>query len=416
MSVEVIRTSQTLGPLYEDLCAIRKYLTKEEYQKARKRETSNTYSVGEINVKTISSVDPEHIYRLVLSNKFFKRNDVSFEFTQTGELKGGKLTQEDLTAKVMTQTLGSLASLGGSIASKGESTAATRDEEECRSAKISESAKLVADEIAKLISSRTKVISSIETMEQSGVAGFKLERINARLNELFAMFVGSTQKKTIAYSFLLDPDTWADTDGDGVFTSVDLFWLDKINGVRQFKNDANQQGPWVDDFDTRTLSDSASTLRVAWVLPPRMRGCYSTIEGLALNKAGLVYRIPARGELQIFEIRKERASADAPWVTKADLLAVKELNIPQKGSLGMLPNFKATEFTLLEGTGALLKISGSTKSIDPSQIDVAGKALIKAKEDLTPAATPDPRDKIISDLEKQVKIKELEDKLKTVAP
>lgn len=395
VQIEVTRTTKTPGEFVNKTCLVEPILTAEQ-EKEIIRAEEVTYELGEVVVKPVPGIDVGHIYRLDLPKNFLSKNDLTLEYAPTGELKGGTIASEDLTAKVVTQVAVSLASVagafvGGKAPLAGQPVTKTQT---CPPAS-SEEAVEVYDTFKELWASRTQLLSTMQMSEQVETTKWKVATLDAQLQSMLGRFVGTVEKKTITLSFLLDPKDWK---AGGELT---LFELHKNKGVKKVAT--SEAVVWNNKFDRKDMVDQGKPVTLKWVVPTSIDNLYSTKvvnTNEQVPKARLAYRIPKQGQVLIQQDK----------VTKA----VKDLTIPQLGGLGYLPDLKSAEFTLYGGTGGLMKLTASTKTIDPDQISAGANAILELDSAFKGADPKDPRDKVIADLEKLVKIKELEDKLNGV--
>lgn len=388
VQAEVTRTTKTPGEFKKYVCLIERFLTAEQREEIVK-DTVRKFSAGAMTCKLVPRMDPEHIYRIKLPKCFLKRNDLTMEYLPSGELKGGKGSSEDLTAKVVVQTVSSLASVAGALAGRlpGALPVAPPCDDGTASYKLAVER---GDMIEKLLAARHALVIGMEPYEQASSLTAKLEQMDKQLLALFGQFMGTTEKKTIVLPFLLDPSSWKDGE------TVELFKLSKTVGIERT---AQGDVVWEDDFDAKKTLEKPEAVCLTWKAQTGTSTSYAGATNTAeVINARLVYRIPMQGRVLLKQ--------------GTVLRATQNIAIPQLGGLGYIPDLKSLEFTLFEGLGALATVTGSTKTIDPSIIDAAGKAFVHAD---TLLRAKDPLDVEIEDLEKQVKRKELIDKLSGVA-
>lgn len=397
VQVEVTRTTKSPGDYLDYACLIEHLVPKSAIDGAVKSE-SVRYALGECAMKPVAGIDPGHIYRLDMPKGFMTKNNITIEYLPSGELKGGTLASENLTAKVVTQTVSSIVSIAsaalGARSNKSSDTLGLAGMNKCLAqGKVPREALLAATQLEKLIGDRAKLLTTQAYGEPLENTKWRLEQVDHDIEVLLGRFIGITEKKTITLPFLLNPNDW----NNG--TEITLFELDAAAGVK--RKAESDRVVWDGRFDEKGTATALKAVTIKWITDSSLDAVHSQInpkQGEKISKTMLAYRIPRNVQLALIHDGQTKA--------------IKDVIIPQKGSLAFLPNLKSAEFALYEGTGGLAKLVGVSKSIDPDQIKAASDAIASGD---TLFSKPDPTDVLIHDLEQQVKLKELQDKLNGVA-
>ncbi len=391
VQVEVTRTTKKPGEFMKDTCIVKSMLTADQESEIIK-EMKVTYEMGDVIIQPVAGIDVDHIYRLELPRNFLSKNDVTFEFAPSGELKGGTIASENLTAKVVTQAAVSIAEVAGTFLGVKDGGGKAPDVKTCNDQNAVGEPLETYNALKRLLNDRSTLLSGMALSENVETTKWKIEKIDAQIEAILGRFVGTVEKKTITLSFLVDPKDLKDGQ------PVNLFELHKTKGVKRIQ--ATDNVVWNDKFDRKENAEAGTPISLKWMVAPAVGSAYASAthgKGTMVEKTLLVYRIPKRGQAIVLHDKTPKA--------------VKDLVIPQLGALGYLPNLKSAEFTLYEGTGGLMKLTASTKAMDPELIKAASAAYVGIDSTLRKPAELAPIDKLIQDLEKLARVKELEDKL-----
>ncbi len=179
--------------------------------------------------------------------------------------------------------------------------------------------------------------------------------------------------------------------------------LDADNGVYEPSetNTNTHLECYTSGIDTSNIDKNNARKRISFTLKKKPESIASVVSSVGINtpecqnRSGFYYRLPVFCNLIISNGDKKEKPV--------------EVTIPQFGFVTSLPvNLKNVKITFHAGTGALKSIAGESAILQLADVEAAGKSLVGVSESLE---KKDKRDKQIEDLEKDVKIKELQDKL-----
>lgn len=360
------------------------YVTDEKVEKTIKTK----FVIENITINTVSDIDTSNIYRVEIDNNFMKKNSFSMEFLQKGEIKGAEFITEDQTVKLVTTTLNTVGTLFGKVVGAMLGTGGTRKLDSAQTLTIIDSVNQIVDKI-KWIRIQKETLLSNSTWEGDAISlKYMIEELTKKETELLSCFLGTKKTKVITYQFLIEPDK--------SITTYELLAINKENGIKRLYSKGNTV--WNTEFDNDTLTKSDTV-----ILQLEEKASIATViknETVKINSNsnGLIYRIPANYYAKILRNKRNKK--------------VEEMQIPQFGEIAAIPvGLKEVKVTFFQKTGAINTISGTNTVLQLEDVEAIGET-INNLDSLY--VKKDERDRIIEDLEKQVKIKELEDKLNGV--
>lgn len=333
-----------------------------------------TFTIGEVVVKPKTYLDKSRIFQLGINQAFVNKTDFSLDYAKNGELKSASQTIENEFIPFTTSLVNTVSSLSLSslFLSEDDNTTLSKCTDIFAKADV---------ELLSTLQSKVFAILEADTEMSKEQLEQRLSKIEELKSKILSKFVGTKKITTKKITFEIDPDDIK----DGI--AKPLFKIDKNLGVEQiYKIDA----------ETKIAFSVSGTIGAnAKVVSVQLKNPEGVIEEIT-KKIGVqsdgafYYCIPANTEI----------------IVKNDksIINTKSMQIPQLGVTVAGPNnLRKFKFTLHPGLGSIQTLSAKSDSISTSDIDSLRKSLLKNNDDKT-----------IEKLEKELKIKELKDKIEKV--
>ena len=341
-------------------------------------EPKTTFTIGDVIVKSKTYLDKSRIFQLKINQAFVNKTDFSLDYDKNGELKSASQTIENQIIPFTTSLVNTISSL--SISSLVLSEDNNPIPSQCTDPFVKNDVELLST-----LQSKTFAILEAETEISKEQLEQRLAKIEEIKSSILSKFTGTKKITTKKISFEIDPSNAKDSIQYGKV--IELFKLDKTLGLKQLYNVA---------VDTKIAFSTSKTLakdsKVITLKLKNTDGVTAEITGkIGTQKEGsFYYCIPANTEIII----KNNKS----------IINTTSMQIPQLGVTVAGPtNLRKFKFTLHSGLGSIQSLSAKSDSISTSDIDSLRKSLLKNKDDKT-----------IEKLEKELKIKELKDKIEKV--
>jgi hypothetical protein len=397
MTVEMERTKKTPGELWKgNEAAIKGYaalLGIEEKEIVQLEST--VFKVKNATMERTTSVDLACLYRIDPKAGFLRKRTVSMKWGPAGEGFGGSMTDESQAWTVVTEAV----KLTASVASIAVGKSISDTDQQTLIAKLTADGQPIALVVKEILRIRAVKQAHLEKptpgLTKEALA-FVIEQLETQEKKHMAQLFGTIKKEMAPVAFHIPGDKFLGTAGE-----LKVFALYK-SGVKIL---VSQDGSTVrTDGRFNTVVDppgnELGAIKVKW----KSNGVTTTTtkppaEPTPIKGAAIAYRIPA-----ICTFTADLAMND----TLPKDLFVMRTELAQAGVVQYLPKVKELEFEMHQGLGSLSSVKLSNRRLDLSgagDAGAAGKGLSDALK------KPDPRDKLILDLEKDAKIKELKEKL-----
>lgn len=338
-------------------------------------ETKTTFSIGDVVVSPKTYLDKKRIYQLTINQAFVNKTDFSLDYGKNGELKSASQTIENQIIPFTTSLVNTISSLSLS------SLVLSEDDDNPVPSQCANSFVKNDVELLSTLQSKTFAILEAETEMSKEQLEQRLAKIEEIKSSILSKFTGTKKITNKKISFEIDPDDIK----NGIIKP--LFKIDKNLGIKQIYN-----------IDTKTklaFSVSGTLGAKAKVVSIQLKNPEGVIEEItkkigAQDEGAFYYCIPANTEIVI---KNDKS-----------IINTTSMQIPQLGvTVAGSTNLRKFKFTLHPGLGSIQTLSAKSDSISTSDIDSLQKSLLKNKDDKT-----------IEKLEKELKIKELKDKIEKV--
>lgn len=390
VQVEVTRTTKTAGDLAAE-AQLKKYYEPLNFDpKKCITAASQACAVKSASLRSIPSIDSAQIYRLSVPRRFLQSNNITAEYAENGELKSGKSSFEDHTFQLITQTINTVSAFAQAAAGRGEEVADPFKDDTTPAGKA-------AAAILEIRRAKYGLLIGTPTGANKDALAYKIDELDKQEQALLARFTGTVKKETATLGILVDPAR-AELDPT---KGLDILKVYSDGVEQQVTNDRLAR---VDDLDSQKKAGAFETISIRWAAKAANMGL-GTVAAGAVPKCALVYRVPAN----MTGVVKGTGTQNGAAYTK--VYCAQDVQVPQLGAVGFLPKLNEMEFALHPGLGSLKSLVGATKSLDPENVKTLTDATLGLDTAFKASPAADPRDKQIADLEKEVKIKELLDKL-----
>mgnify|MGYP003627450045 CR=1 FL=1 len=363
-----------------------------------------TYSIKSVEITPITHLDSRHVYQLKINQKFLNKTNFSIEYARNGELTSSSNSSESQVIPAITTLVNTVSGLssGGLFLSEDS------EEPICETPEITKDIRTKIDNIADIDSKITGLLGGIADVEMTKeLLEYRLIKLNEIKNGLIGDFMGKKKIEIKKFSFEINPEELIDiqkgenTDKKEVITYKELilFKFDKKLGVERVRvaniNNENQQ--IIEDLPFKSKESLADdSQKVSIKIDFVDRHVSNEINKFNGNPevGGFFYRIPSQTSFKVMNGNKNLKTIRMP--------------IPQFGTVAAAPaNLNKLTFKLYPGLGSIYTVSGKTDSLKTGELNEFSKSLIQD--------TLDSKDKLIKGLEKDIKIKELREKLSTEA-
>lgn len=349
-------------------------------------EDKITHTISNVIIKPKTYLDTDHIYQMNINQSFINKTDFSLEYAVNGELKSSSQSIENQIIPFATSIVNTISSLSvSSLVLDAKDLADTCNCNNDLAKKDLERLSLLQTAIMNILE-----VDALMTKEQLEQRLSKIEDMKAAI---LGKFTGTKQITTKKLSFEIDPkDFNTGKDKPNYNKLIELFNIDKTNGlIRLYPKDA--QGKLLSNKIPFTSSQNTTlaknTVKISLKNLSEVPKLINATKG-SPTQGAFYYRIPANADVTISLGESTVKSSTMP--------------IPQLGTVVAAPQkLRKLSFKLHPGLGSIMMLSGKSDSISIGNIDSLSKSLLKNKDDKT-----------IESLEKQLKIKELRDKIEKV--
>lgn len=338
------------------------------------------HTIKQITISTKAVPDDSKIYLADVSKNFLNKSEFSFEYATDGQLTSGDISKESQILPLVTTIVNTATLVTGAV--KPLTEAITENHKD---------AKETYEKIVDINSYIDNLYRNIST--NSKAFKTQLETLQNERKSLLSKFTGTTTKKIFNISFEIDPKILINNTPN----SLNLFEINNSGiGIINKKITPSQviEDTYKQDSLSKTISISLDTNSISYYGIKQKKS-----DDKKLLEGSFFYRIPANAK---FSINQKK---DA----KSTKIKNFELIIPQFGLTVAAPkNLNKINFSLHPDTGALKTVSGTSNTLDIEAYEALRDAGIDFKNSIKPA---DERDKLIESLEKDLRIKELQESL-----
>lgn len=367
-------------------------------------ETVGTsYKVKNMEMTSRSMLDKNKVYQMNMSRNFLNKNDFALEYSKEGELTSSDIKNESQIVPLISTVVNYATLIPGIAALGNEPIVSLKGLCNDLADKKYKLAKESYDRILVYQSMQKKILENSDGSNKEAVE-FKLQKINQLKEEQLSDFTGKITTKTIKIQFEIDPENMDEIGNGTAYHKILLFSIDKAKGIQLAPEFSNYVST---GFESNEITAPSETFYIQ--LQKIEKGIGEVIaknNNKDTKKASFYYNIPAEARFQIVK----EAKGTSTIAKQADLM------VPQCGIVAAGPsNMKNMVFKLHPGLGSLLSISGTTATVDLEKLNAAPEKLSGLLDKLKKEEPEDPKDKLIKQLEQDVKIKELQDKLNAVS-
>lgn len=365
-----------------------------------KAETTNSisYKIKNMEITSRSVLDKTKVYQMNMSRNFLNKNEFSLEYSKEGELTSSDIKNENQIAPLIS-TIVNYATLIPGIAKLGK-----QEENPCPDSTSEKYtlAKASYDKAVLYQAMRRKILENSDGSNKEAIE-FKLQKVDQLQEEQLTDFTGKIAVKTIKIQFEIDPEEMDEMqNGASTYNKIKLFSIDKTKGIKmapEFSNYVNT------GFENNEITSDENIYIQLHKMEKGIGDIVGSNNKKDDKKASFYYNIPAEARFQILKETKEKNTVEK----QADLM------VPQYGIVAAGPsNMKNMTFKLHPGLGSILSVSGTTATVDLEKLNGSPEKISGILDKLKKEEPEDPKDKLIKQLEQDVKIKELQDKLNAV--
>lgn len=312
------------------------------------------YKMGDVTISSYPVPDSSKIFFVTNRKNIFKKNNLNFVLNELGVLQSAEIKTEDRTLDVITQIVGSVASVAGKFLKSSEEDKSTLCERLRTQFNLLESAK-------------TRLVQNENSQTEIGTFIRQLEEIDKAQQAIIAQFTFIEEKetKTIKIDRLIKNPQLAQW--------INLFTFDKSDGITTLPIPKDSYTNLYTNSGSRT---TASTEKDLYALKVETYGNQvPTYAGVALSSttstagAGLAYNIPKKASVAVAKmIRQNGNSAVTP-----KLIATTNIIMPQFGTVGFLKkNQSLANIELDPLSGSLRKVILENNAITADQVKNIG--------------------------------------------
>lgn len=367
-------------------------------------ETAGTsYKIKNMEITSRSILDKTKVYQMNMSRNFLNKNDFSLEYSKDGELTSSDIKNESQIVPLIS-TVVNYATLIPGIAGLGSEPVASlhspcNNQEEKKY-------KLAKENYDKILIYQNMLKKILENSDGSNkeVVEFKLQKVNQLRDELLSDFTGKITTKSVKIQFEIDPEDMDEIgNGASTYNKIKLFYIDKTKGIKMAPEFSNYV---TTGFEKEEITPTETIYIQLHKIEKGIGEAIARYNKKDDKKASFYYNIPAEARFQILKETKDKNTVEK----QADLM------VPQYGIVAAGPsNMKNMVFKLHPGLGSILSISGTTATVDLEKLNAAPEKISGILDKFKKEEPEDPKDKLIKQLEQDVKIKELKDKLNAVS-
>ena len=342
------------------------------------------YKIVKITNSSRALPDVSQVYQLQLNQKFLNKTEFELRYSAEGELTGGSLESTDEILPLVNTVVNVAGSffLGGNFQSGDQVSLADFD---CAALDSNQSryekAKSTLNKIKAFNSSIADMLEGVEITMDLETKKYSHEQLLKLRNELLSKFTGKLKKQTEVLTFEIDPD-------DIPESGLEILHFDKSAGI---------ETKLMARLDSKFIGCSLGQNKKVYKIKVKSKDqeLKESIDSKTNIETGsFYYRLPVNASFEI-HLNDKRVN-------------YFEEQIPQWGSTLAVPEtLEKIAFELYPGLGSLKTIGGISSTLNKEGLKELDSTLTSLKSKLKDNS----KDILIEELEKDVKIKELQDKL-----
>lgn len=401
------------------------------------KKKSFKYKKADVITKTY--LDSAQVFKYNFSNNFLNKNEFKLEYAANGEISNSEFKNENQTVPILSTTIGLAASVYGSAAAlfkeksnkdcfnlQSRYNMLTISKTKYKSLSEAEKAKYNA-ELASYLADKSlfdkadkefKYLNTIKEKylkalsEENGankeIVDAKIQKLEDAMDEISSKYTGVIKKTIYQATFEINPMDFINTSANphSINTTSnadqkDLFYFDVSKGINKIL---------VDNLiaTNEEIEDASCATTIIYGI--KLIKIYNESINILASKtanpqdgAAFYYRIPVTAR---FEIYRKNVGGSVTNIKTFDVI------VPQYGLVVAAPsNMKNLNFKLHPGLGSILSVEGITKSLDVDAISKLGTASSGLIDKFKKEEEPNKKDELIKDLERDIKIKDLQQQL-----
>ncbi|MDQ7959809.1 DUF4831 family protein [Flavobacterium lindanitolerans] len=372
----------------------------------KKKDSSGTsFKIKNIEITSRSILDETKVYQMNMSRNFLNKNDFSLEYSKEGELTSSDIKNENQIIPLISTIVNYATLVPGLATLKGdEKKAFTTGLDLCSKTEEKEY-RLAKEKYDRIIQYESMQDKILENSDGSGkeVVDFKLQKVKQLRDELLSDFTGKITTKTVKVQFEIDPEKMITKKNNVItYNKIMLLSVNKTEGIKmapEFSNYVNT------GFENNQITPTETMYVQVQKIEKGIGEAVGT-NNKREGKASFYYNIPAETRFQILKITNSTSTVEK----QTDLM------IPQYGIVAAAPsNMKNTTFKLHPGLGSILSVSGTTATVDLEKLNAIPEKASDILDKFKKEEPVDPKDKLIRQLEQDVRIQELQNKLNSTS-
>jgi len=366
---------------------------------------TTSYKITKTDISTKTYFDDDQIFKYNFSKNFLNKNDFKIEFAANGEIINSEVKNESQVLPVASSVLGFIGSVYGSI-----TTLSTPILPKVDSGLKNDDLILYKHAAADFKSLNDLKDSYYKALQNDNgttkeIVELKLKKFEDAMNDIISKFTGTINKKTFQLVFEIEPKEFVSFTNDISLINTssqtkDLFYFDSTKGISRILNQT-----WFAPIEEIENSGVSQTVKYSIKLFKIDNESLVKINpdvNKTKTSGGLYYRMPVNAKFIINTTQNNVVKTEKSF----------DITIPQYGlTLAAPDNMKSLNFKLHPTLGSILSVEGTTKSVDTEAIDKLGTSSSGLIDKFKEVEEPNKKDALIKELERDIKIKELQEQL-----
>ncbi|WP_106791165.1 DUF4831 family protein [Aquimarina sp. Aq78] len=355
------------------------------------------YKVNSVAISPKTYLDNKHIYQLKVNQAFVNKTNFSLEYAKNGELTSAAQSIESQVIPFVVTVANTISSL--SLSSLTLSSKDYNIQKGCTNEFAKNDIELLSS-----LQATTQEILEAETQMTNEQLDKRLEKIEGMKSSILSKFIGIKKIETKRLTFEITPEEFVGKE------FITLFKIHKQLGLKR-EYPKNSNGKVLEDYIIfQSKSKSDENFKDVKIKVAVEDGVTKAIENHIFESKKEKKETNQSNENSVKTVPKGafyyRIPSNTNILVKKENEIIKNINLPlpQLGTVVLAPdNLRKFSFKLYPGLGSIQIISAKTDSLSLKDIDSLRNTVFKNKEDKT-----------IESLEKELKIKELRDKIEKV--
>lgn len=335
--------------------------------------SSERYKLGDLIISSYPVPDSSKIFFVTNKKNVFKKNNLSFVLNELAVLHSAEIKAEDRTLDVITQVVGSVASVAGKFL-KGTENDSSKLKGIKKSAELTPN-KIFCNslrvEFDKLVSAKSKLIQNENSQTETGTFSRQLEEIDKAQQAIIAQFtyVEERETNTIKIDRLVRPAQLA--------TWIDLFTFNDVDGIAALPIPKDSYTNLYTNSGSKSFATSEKDMYALRIetYTNQISNYAGTVlsSSTSTSRAGLAYNIPRKAAVAVAKIKTE--TKDGKSIVTPKIIASTNVIMPQFGTVAFLEkNQSLANIELDPLSGALRKVILENNAITTDQIKNIGTA------------------------------------------